>query len=40
MSFHLGRPVLVMIVLALIAGATALSRRSARRADLTVWLLR
>ncbi len=38
MSFHLGRPVLVMILLALISGALILRAPDLKRADLRVWV--
>jgi arabinosaccharide transport system substrate-binding protein len=37
-SFHLGKPILVMLVLALISGAVVLLRPPAKGADLTVWV--
>jgi arabinosaccharide transport system substrate-binding protein len=37
MSFHLGKPVLVMLVLAVVSGATLWLRPERPHADLTVW---
>src|SRR5436190_811461 len=37
MHFHLGKPILVMIVLSLLSGGAALLRRAQQQADLTVW---
>jgi arabinosaccharide transport system substrate-binding protein len=38
MNFHLGKPILVMIVIALLAGAAVLVRPEQPKADLTVWV--
>jgi arabinosaccharide transport system substrate-binding protein len=38
MSFHLGKPILVMMIVALIAGAVVAVRPEQRKADLTVWV--
>src|SRR5687768_9921274 len=38
MSFHLGKPILVMMVIALIAGAVVAVRPEQQKADLTVWV--
>ena len=38
MNFHLGKPILVMLVVALIAGAVVAVRPAQRQADLTVWV--
>src|SRR4051812_9507840 len=37
MAFHLGKPILVMIVIALLSGSVLLSHRSPPRADLVLW---
>src|SRR5437867_1162706 len=37
MSFHLGKPILVMILIAACSGVIALARRAPKRADLVVW---
>src|SRR5687768_4988021 len=38
MNFHLGKPIFVMIILAVVGGAVALSRPSQKKADLTLWV--
>ncbi len=38
MSFHLGKPILIMLAIALASGAVVAMRRPAARADLTVWV--
>ena len=38
MSFHLGKPILVMVILAIISGVVVLRRSAAPGADLTVWV--
>lgn len=38
MSFHLGKPILVLMAVALVSGAVVLARRSSPRADLVVWV--
>jgi len=38
MSFHLGKPILVMIAVAMICGVVIWARPNQRRADLTVWV--
>src|SRR5688500_12933087 len=38
MNFHLGKPIFVMIFIALLAGSVSLSRPSQRKADLTLWV--
>jgi len=38
MSFHLGKPILVMMIIALIAGAVVAMRPAQQKADLTVWV--
>ena len=38
MSFHLGKPILVMMVIALVAGVVVAVRPSQEKADLTVWV--
>jgi arabinosaccharide transport system substrate-binding protein len=38
MNFHLGKPILVMIAVALISGVAVSLRPQPRRADLTVWV--
>lgn len=37
MSFHLGKPILVMLIVAAISGSAVLFRGASPRADLTVW---
>jgi arabinosaccharide transport system substrate-binding protein len=37
-NFHLGKPILVMLVIALVAGAVVAFRPSQEKADLTVWV--
>jgi arabinosaccharide transport system substrate-binding protein len=37
MSFHLGKPILILTVLAVVSGLAVLSRRPPAAADLTVW---
>jgi arabinosaccharide transport system substrate-binding protein len=38
MSFHLGKPILVMMIIALIAGVVVAVRPGQEKADLTVWV--
>ena len=38
MTFHLGKPILVLMVLALMSGAVVAFRPEQRKADLTVWV--
>ncbi|MEA2711082.1 MAG: arabinooligosaccharide transport system substrate-binding protein [Phycisphaerales bacterium] len=38
MSFHLGKPILVMLIIALVAGAVVAVRPNERKADLTLWV--
>lgn len=38
MTFHLGKPILVMIVIALVAGAFSTTLPEPKKADLTVWV--
>jgi arabinosaccharide transport system substrate-binding protein len=38
MSFHLGKPILVMIIIAMITGAAVALRPRYRQADLTMWI--
>ena len=38
MNFHLGKPILVLLVLALLSGVVVAVRPAQRRADLTVWV--
>jgi arabinosaccharide transport system substrate-binding protein len=38
MSFHLGKPILVMLIIAVITGAVALTRPNQKKADLTLWV--
>src|SRR6187397_2676231 len=38
MNFHLGKPILVMLIIALIAGAVVAVRPQQEKADLTVWV--
>src|SRR6266498_10460 len=38
MSFHLGKPILVMLILALAAGMVSLSRPNQRKANTTMWV--
>ena len=38
MSFHLGKPILVLLVLALISGGVVALRKPPRKADLTLWV--
>jgi arabinosaccharide transport system substrate-binding protein len=38
MSFHLGKPILVMIAVALLTGAAVWERAPQRKADLTLWV--
>ena len=38
MSFHLGKPILVMMIIALVAGAVVAVRPGQEKADLTVWV--
>ncbi|MEO6434584.1 MAG: extracellular solute-binding protein [Tepidisphaeraceae bacterium] len=38
MNFHLGKPILVMIVLSLLSGLMVLARPSAKKGQLTVWV--
>src|SRR5688572_28225816 len=38
MNFHLGKPILVMLIIALIAGAVVAVRPEQERADITVWV--
>lgn len=38
MNFHLGKPILVLLVIAVVAGVAAAFRPAPRKADLTVWL--
>ena len=38
MNFHLGKPILVMIVIALVAGGAALLQPGQEKADLTLWV--
>ena len=38
MTFHLGKPILVMILVALVTGATVVLRPAPPRADVTIWV--
>jgi arabinosaccharide transport system substrate-binding protein len=38
MNFHLGKPILVMIVLSLLSGLVVLARPSEKKAELTLWV--
>ena len=38
MNFHLGKPILVMLIIALIAGVVVAFRPSQEKADITVWV--
>src|SRR6476619_2171382 len=38
MSFHFGKPILVMIAVSLISGIVIFSRPSQRKADLSLWV--
>lgn len=38
MNFHLGKPILVMLIIALVAGAVVAVRPEQRKANLTVWV--
>jgi arabinosaccharide transport system substrate-binding protein len=38
MSFHLGKPILVMLIIAMVAGALTFTRPDQKKADLTLWV--